>query len=272
MKDLANCRMAAYLLAMSDVPVSGVIITYNEERNIARCIDSMADVVDEIVVVDSHSSDQTKAICLSKGVRFVEHAFEGYGEQKNLALDLARHDVVLFLDADEALSEELRESIRKVRASWGSDGYLMNRLTRYCGKWIRHCGWYPGRLVRLWDRRRGRWGGGSLHERVVMDPDAKVQRLSGDILHYSFPTIQSHLDTIGSYSEIAAREAHRSGKRAGLVVHVILNPLYTFLSKYFIRLGFLDGYHGFLVCTYSAVANFAKYTKLRALNRGAGET
>lgn len=263
--------MATYLLGMSDVSISGVIITYNEERNIARCIDSMADVVDEIVVVDSYSSDATKAICLSKGVRLVEHPFEGYGEQKNVALAHAAHDIVLFLDADEALSDELRASIRKVRASWGSDGYLMNRLTSYCGKWIRHCGWYPGRLVRLWDRRRGRWGGGSLHGRVVMDPDATVQRLSGDILHYSFPTIQSHLDTIGSYSEIAAREAHQNGKRAGVVVHVILNPLYTFFNKYVIRLGFLDGYHGLLVCTFSAVSNFAKYTKLRALNRGAGE-
>lgn len=269
---LANRPIAAYLLRMPDVSISGVIITYNEERTIARCIDSMVDVVDEIVVVDSYSSDATKAICLSKGVRFVEHAFEGYGEQKNVALAHAAHDIVLSLDADEALSDALKVSIRKARASWGSDGYLMNRLTSYCGKWIRHCGWYPGRIVRLWDRRCGRWGGGSLHARVVMDPNATVQGLSGDILHYSFPTIQSHLDTIGRFSEIAAREAHQSGKRAGVVVHVVLNPLYTFFSKYVLRLGFLDGYYGLVVCTFSAVANFAKYTKLRALNRGAGDS
>ena len=255
---------------MSNVAISGVIITYNEEPNIARCIDSMAGVVDEIVVVDSQSTDATRSISESKGARVVERPFEGYREQKAFAVSQASNDVILSLDADEVLSDHLRNAVAKVRTQWDADGYETNRLTSYCGQWIRHGGWYPDRQIRLWDRRRGEWGGGAVHERVVMSADAKVERLHGDILHYSFPTIQSHLDTISRYSDIAAAEAYQQRKRAGILVHVILNPWFTFFNKYVLRLGFLDGYYGFVVCAFSAMANFVKYTKLRALNRAAG--
>jgi len=252
---------------MSAATISGVIITYNEEANIARCIDSMAGLVDEIVVVDSHSTDATRDICLAKGARVIERVFEGYREQKAFAVSQATNDVILSLDADEVMSDVLWDAVAKVRDGWAADGYAMNRLTSYCGQWIRHGGWYPDRQLRLWDRRRGGWSGGAVHERVVMATDATVERLDGDLLHYSFPTIQSHLDTISRYSDMAAADAHRRGERANILIDVVLNPCYTFFNKYVIRLGFLDGYYGFVVCGYSAIANFAKYTKLRALNR-----
>jgi glycosyltransferase involved in cell wall biosynthesis len=254
---------------MTSPAISGVVIAFNEEANIARCIDSMTGVVDEVVVVDSYSSDRTAAICEEKGARVLQRPFDSYGSQKAFAAEQALHDIVLSLDADEVLSERLRQAVAGVKVSWQADGYVMNRLTNYCGTWIRHGGWYPDRQLRLWDRRRGQWSG-AVHERVAMAPGARVERLDGDLLHYSFPTIQSHIDTLSRYSEMAAADAHAKGRRAGVLVHVILNPLYTFFNKYVLRLGFLDGYYGLVVCAFSAVANFAKYTKLRALNRGDG--
>ncbi|MEZ4917990.1 MAG: glycosyltransferase family 2 protein [Saprospiraceae bacterium] len=127
--------------------LSAVIITYNEERNIGRCLDSLEGVADEIVVVDSFSSDQTEAICQAKGARFIPHAFEGHIQQKNYALDQANHALVLSLDADEALSDELRASVLAAKSSLDFSGYFMNRLTNYCGTWVHHSGWYPDRKL-----------------------------------------------------------------------------------------------------------------------------
>lgn len=248
---------------MPSVKLSVAIITLNEETNIGRCIDSVAQVADEIVVVDSFSVDKTKEICLAKGVRFIENPFEGHIQQKNFALRQATHDHVLSLDADEALSGELADSIQAVKTDWNADAYQFNRLTSYCGQWIRHCGWYPNRRVRLWDRRKGIWGGVNPHDRVIMEEGSKVSLIAGDLLHYSFPSIKSHVQTVNNFSEIAAREAVRRKKNVNLVIHVLLNPAYTFACGYIFRLGFLDGYYGFVICAISAFANFLKYSKIR---------
>lgn len=252
---------------MPSIKLSVAIITLNEERNIGRCIDSVAQVADEIVVVDSFSVDKTKEICLAKGVRFIENPFEGYMQQKNFALRETTHDHVLFVDADEALSDELADSIQGVKTDWNADAYQFNRRTSYCGQWIRHCGWYPNRRVRLWDRRKGIWGGGGLHEKVIMEEGSKVSVIAGDLLHYSFPSIKSHVQTANNFSEIAAREAVKRKKNANLVIHVLLNPAYTFAYGYILRLGFLDGYYGFVICAISAFANFLKYSKIRQLQK-----
>ena len=204
------------------VKISAVVITYNEENNIRRCLASLMETVDEITVVDSYSSDATAEICEEKGVDFIRHPFEGHIEQKNYALSCAHNDYVLSLDADEALSETLIHSIQAAKENWNEDGYWVNRLTNYCGKWIRHCGWYPDRKIRMWDRRRGHWGGVNPHDHVIMDNKSRMHHLSGDLLHFSYPTIRNHISQINSFSDIAARAAFERGRRSNIVFDICL--------------------------------------------------
>lgn len=252
---------------MAGVKLSAVIITFNEELNIERCILSLKDVADEILVVDSFSTDNTQALCEKNGVRFLQHPFEGHIEQKNYAMSMASHDYVLSLDADEVLSDELQSAVRKVKSDWEGPAYAMNRLTNHCGAWIRHCGWYPDRKIRLWDRRKGKWQGENPHDRVVMQEESSVHTLPGDILHYSFRTYSDHLKQLDKFSTIAARDAFKRGKKVNYLVHIILYPWVRFIQLYFFRLGFLDGASGFTVCITDAFYRFAKYTKLWMLYR-----
>lgn len=255
-------------LSMSNsVRVSAVIITFDEEKNIGRCLDSLNGVADEIVVVDSFSTDKTKEICMDKGARFIRNRFEGHVEQKNYAMSQASYDHILSLDADEALSGELRESILNVKNNWNYDGYSLNRLTNYCGKWIRYCGWYPDTKLRLWDRRKGRWGGVNPHDKVFMDKNSSTSHLQGNLLHYSYHTIREHVSQMNRFSDIAARVAYENGRRSNLIIDVLLNPPLTFMKKYFIKLGILDGYYGFIISINTAFGKFLKYIKLRELNR-----
>ena len=246
---------------MTAVQLSVTIITFNEEKNIERCINSVKELADEVLVVDSYSTDRTKAICQKLRVRFLEHKFEGHIQQKNYAIDQAKYDYILALDADEALTAELFRSIQQVKQHWKYDAYRFNRLTSYCGKWIRHCGWYPDTKLRLWNRNQGRWGGENPHDSVKIAEGATTHDLHGDLLHYSFPSIQDHADTANRFSEIASDEAVRKNRKVNILVHVILNPVFTFVKKYFFQLGFLDGYYGFIVCVLSAYSNFLKYSK-----------
>ncbi|MEQ9218651.1 MAG: glycosyltransferase family 2 protein [Cyclobacteriaceae bacterium] len=249
------------------VKISGVIITFNEEENIERCIQSIIDVVDEVLVVDSFSTDKTREICEKLKVKFIENPFAGHIEQKNVAVQKAKNDIILSLDADEALTEGTKTEILKVKDNWVHDAYYVNRLTNYCGKWIRHCGWYPDKKIRLFDRKMASWGGENPHDRVVVKKGAKVGSIKGDLLHYSFPTIHDHAKTANHFSEIAAQEAIKKGKNVSLIIHVLLNPWFTFIKKYFFQLGFLDGYHGFVICVLSAHSNFLKYNKIRMLTK-----
>jgi glycosyltransferase involved in cell wall biosynthesis len=249
------------------IKISAVIITYNEEANIERCLESIQGMADEVVVVDSFSSDRTAAICKSYGVEFIQHPFEGHIEQKNYALSCAGNDYVLSLDADEALSDSLYQSIRAAKLNWDADGYSLNRLTNYCGKWIRHCGWYPDKKIRLWDRRKGHWGGVNPHDHVVMDANSRIGHLHGDLFHYSYPTIRDHVSQINSFSEIAARAAFADGRQSNLLLDVGLNPFFTFIKKYFLKLGILDGYEGLVISTSTAYGKFLKYIKLRELEK-----
>jgi len=249
------------------VKISAVVITLNEEKNIGRCLDSVRQVADEVVVVDSYSTDRTRDICGSRSVHFMQHAFEEHIEQKNYAVSCAAYDRVLSLDGDEALSEKLKQSILTVKQNWQADGYSFNRLTSYCGKWIRYSGWYPDTKLRLWDRRKGQWGGVNPHDRVIMDAGSRIAHLDGDLYHYSYPTIRDHIDTINNFSEIAARAAHADGRRANLVLDIILNPPLTFIKKYVLKLGFLDGYPGLMIAVHTAYGKFLKYIKLRELNK-----
>jgi glycosyltransferase involved in cell wall biosynthesis len=244
------------------VKVSVTIITLNEEKKIERCLQSLQGVADEIVVVDSLSVDATEAICLKYGARFIKNPFPGYVAQKNFAVMQASHDHILGMDADEVLSDELRNSILAVKVNWGDcDGYAFNRLNNYCGKWIRYGGWYPDRKIRLWDRTKGTWGGTDPHDSVRIARNRLV-RLKGDLLHYAYFTVDEHLLQMYKFGAIAARAKYEKGEKPVFVIHVLLNPLFKFVKKYFLQLGFLDGYYGLIFCATTSSLNFFKYLRL----------
>jgi glycosyltransferase involved in cell wall biosynthesis len=243
--------------------LSAVIITLNEERNIRRCIESLQGVADEIIVVDSYSTDSTRSIAESLGARFLEHPFEGHIQQKNHALTCAQHEWVLSLDADEALDTTLRASILEVKQSGNANGYSMNRLTNYCGHWVRYC-WYPDTKVRLIRSGKGMWCGTNPHDRLDLHDGQKAVHLKGDILHYSYYTREEHFKQIEYFGNIAARELFRKQKKVGWPL-IFLKVMAQFLKSYFLKLGILDGATGFTISRLSAYATWRKYIKLKAL-------
>jgi len=238
--------------------ISAVIISYNEEKKIGDCIKSLQPVADEILVVDSLSDDDTVKISKSLKARIINQKFLGYIEQKNFAVKKAKYDWVLSLDCDERLSEELLESIRSIKNDLPeAGGFVFNRKTFYIYKWLNHC-FYPDRRVRLFHRKSASWGGVNPHDYVVVQK-GEVKPLKGDILHYSFDSIQDHLKTIERFSLIGARELIRQNKKAGVFTPT-LRGLVAFFRMYVFKLGFLDGYAGFVACFLSGVHAFAKYS------------
>ena len=248
------------------VSISVVVITLNEERNIGKCLDSVRSIADDIVVVDSFSTDKTEEISIANGARFVKHKFEGHIQQKNFAITQAKYPHILSLDADEVLSDELIESIKEIKSDWNGEGYSMNRLNNYCGKWIRHSGWYPDRKLRLWDSRKGKWTGINPHDRFEMNTGAEIRRLKGNILHYSFRSISEHIDQINKFSDISARAKFLKGVRIPFFF-TLVRTMAAFLKKYFLKLGFLDGYYGFVISKLTAYGVFLKDIKLKELYR-----
>lgn len=246
------------------VKISGVIITLNEAKHIRACIQSMLPVVDEVVVVDSYSTDETPAICQELGVRFLQHSFAGHIEQKNYAMQQAEHDYVLSLDADERVSPEMAMSIQAARANWQADGYAFNRLNNYCGHWLQYA-WYPDRKTRLWDRRAGQWGGTNPHDKVIVQ--GTVVQLTGDLLHYPYATVDEHFEQNRKFAVIAARSKFAKGRRVNFLVDVVLGPWFKFLKLFVFKRGFLDGYYGFIFSALASYVNFMKYLKLWELNR-----
>lgn len=249
------------------VQISGVIITFNEEKNIERCLQSLQGVCDEIVVVDSFSSDRTKEICAQFNVRFIENPFAGHIEQKNFAMEQASFDYVLSLDADEALSDKLKEAIVSVKKNWTASAYRFNRFTNYCGQWIKHSGWYPDTKTRLWDRRIGRWGGTNPHDSIELNAGVKTVHLSGDLLHYSYYTMEEHVVRSAKYAKISAKAMYAQGRKAS-VAKMLLSTGFRFMQDYIFRLGFLDGFYGLVICGTSSHTTFLKYAYLRSLNAG----
>jgi glycosyltransferase involved in cell wall biosynthesis len=248
------------------LPISAVIITYNEERNIRRCIDSLHDLVEEIVIVDSFSSDKTREICIEHPkVRFIEHRFEGHIEQKNYALDQAKNDIVISLDADEALSDELRNAIKEIDFSNPAPAYKFNRLSNYCGQWIRHGSWYPDVKMRLFNRHLTRWKGTNPHDKAELVDGGKAIHLSGNLLHYTFSTAEEHIRKLDYFSTLAAKAYLEKGRRATFF-NLYIRPPFAFFRDYVLRNGFLDGYYGFIIARNTAVYTFQKYHKLRQLH------
>ena len=249
------------------VKISATIITLNEEKKIEPCIKSLIGVADEIIVVDSRSTDETEAICRKYPVKFISHEFEGYVGQKNFAVRQATYDHILALDADERLSDELKESILHIKNNWNSvDGYAVDRYNNYCGKWMHFSGWYPERKVRLWDRRRALWGGTDPHDFVQL-PKKRTKTLKGNLLHYAYLSLDEHMRQIYRFAEIAARAKYKKGEKPNFTINVIFSPLFRFVKSYFFQLGFLDGYYGFIFCTLSASMTFFKYARLYEYHR-----
>jgi glycosyltransferase involved in cell wall biosynthesis len=253
---------------MPRAPVSVCIITKDEEANLPDCLASAA-WADEIVVLDSGSTDRTREIAAAARARVEVHPFDGHIEQKNRALALARHDWVLCLDADERLSPELAASVQAaLEDPRGHDGFECARRTWHLGRWIRHGGWYPDTKLRLFRRSRGRWGGRNPHDHVAMDAGARVGRLEGDLLHYSYRDLSAHLRQVDFLTTIAAREKRAAGVRAGFF-SLAFRPAGKFLRMYLLKAGFLDGAAGFVIAVTGAYYVFLKYAKLRELERAA---
>ena len=241
-------------------PLSGVVICFDERENIARCLESLA-FCDEIVVVDSGSTDGTREIARRYTKRVVEQEFLGYVKQKNFALDLAAHDWVVSLDADEALSPELAEEIRDALAGDGGEfaGYRLDRVTRFLGVWHDRGAWYPDWQLRVFRRSRGRWEGRDPHDRFRLD--GPVRRLGGRLEHFSYRDLADSVETLDRYSTIAAREMRAAGVRFRLV-DLLVRPVWRFLRGYLLRGGFLKGLPGLAVAANSAYYAFLKYAKL----------
>ncbi len=247
------------------VQISVLIITFNEEKTIGRCIDSVRQIADEIVVVDSFSKDSTKRICVEKGVRFLEHPFEGHIQQKNFALSQARNQYVLSLDADEYLSQKLFKSILFAKENWRGQAYKMNRLSSYGGKWIKHGNWYPDQKIRLWDKRCGCWGGENPHDKVILNRGSQITHLYGDLMHTAYPDCEETIQKIQQYSSIFSKE--NTAKKSTSIAKIVGHTFFSFSKSYFIKCGFLDGFAGLMVAAAEANHVFYKYSKLYEANK-----
>lgn len=263
-----NLRLVKILFLCLMLKLAVVIITYNEEKNIGRCLDSVAEVADEVVVVDSFSTDRTRTIAVSKGARVLEHPFDGHIEQKNWAIQQAAYPFILSLDADEALDDVLKSSIQKIKETDEPAPYAMNRLSYYGGQWIKHSGWYPDRKLRLWPAKAGHWAGTNPHDRFELyDPTTSVQVLPGNILHYSYYTLSEHVLRANQYSRIAALALYRQGVKISPPM-IILKALARFIKAYILKGGYRGGIYGWIICSTTAYEVFLKYARLYLLWQG----
>lgn len=240
------------------IRISATIITRNEERNIARSIESLR-CCDEILVLDSGSTDRTAEIATKLGARVVEASWHGYAAQKNIAAQLAAYDWILSLDADESLSEALEAEIWHIKKTGPSfDAYTMPRLAQYLGRWILHSGWYPDRKVRLFDRRKAEWHGEYVHESVVVH--GKTGHLQSNLLHFTCSSLSEHLKSLDRYTTLAAEGLVAQGRKISLA-KIVLDPPWTFFRTYFLQQGYLDGLEGVAIAYMAAFYNFVKYAK-----------
>lgn len=244
------------------LPVTLAIITLNEEQNIARCIQSVP-WASEVIIVDSGSTDKTIQIAEKLGAKVHDHAFQGFRKQKQMATDLASHEWVLSLDADEALSPELSKEIFKSHP-WSADGYLMPRLSFHMGRWIRHGGWYPDFQLRLFNKKRAYWGGGHVHEKIECE---KKQKFKAPINHWVFKDLTHQVAANNRYSGLGAKDLFDRKKKFNLG-KLLVKPISKFFECYIVKRGFMDGLPGFIIAVGAAYSVFLKFSKLYELERG----
>lgn len=256
--------------------ISVVIITYNEERIVARCLDAVKRIADEILIVDSFSSDRTVAICEARGATVLQRKFEGYRSQKAYACKSAKYQWILSLDADEVLSDALIISLQKWKKAMedvgdftpsGSMpvGYFVNRITDYCGKWVRYGGWYPDKKLRFYHRDFGHWSGKNVHEFVKIKPNFSTSQLKGDVLHYSINEPSDLLRKLYTYGEMGARFMNEDGRRTS-TLEAISRSTFRYFRQLVFQLGCLDGKLGLTLAKENARATYWKYRRLQAIN------
>lgn len=243
--------------------ISAVIITHNESENIAKCLQALQQVADEIVVVDAFSDDDTVALCTDVGAKVIQRKWEGYSAAKNYGNEVAKNDWILSIDADEVLSPELMSTISRLRLQKG-EVYALDRINYFCGQWIKHCGWYPDWKIRLFHRKEVQWEGDFVHERINVPSSIVTKKLKGYLHHYSYQSIEDHLARIEKYSDLAAQELFGANKHPGKL-RVLLSPPIRFWKVFLFKLGFLDGRNGYIISKNDSHFVKRKYQKLEAL-------
>lgn len=240
------------------VKISAVIITFNEEEQLPGCLASLDGLVDEILILDSFSTDRTKEVALKFGARFEQHIFDGHIQQKNRAKDMATHEWVLSLDADEKLSPELKKNLHEQKESLDADGYTFNRLNFYKGRPIKSCGWYPDKKLRLWKKNQGSWGGRNPHDRFELTEGSRIKHVAGDILHNTYPSKEALQKQTLNFARISAKNIMHENK-VGIVVKTIFAPIFKFAKSYILKGGIFDGGDGLTISGYQAKESFLKY-------------
>ena len=248
--------------------ISVAVITFNEESNIERCLKSVIMLADEIIVVDSLSFDNTVAIAQANTAKVISQKFLGYIEQKNFAIDQCANEWVLSLDADECLSDDLQKEILQLKNNNSKpDGFIMPRLSRYCGQWIKHGAWYPDKKVRLFNRKVAKWGGINPHDKIFFTKEQPIIiQLKGDILHYTINTKEEHQKQAKRFAEITAKELFHQNKKTNLL-KIYIKPIVRFLRDYFFKAGLLDGKAGLQIAVISAQHVYLREHALQELIR-----
>ncbi len=246
--------------------LSIVIITKNEAKNIAKCLDSIQDLSDDIIVVDSGSTDNTKDICNNYNLSFVENPFLDYSSQKNFGANLAKNDFILSIDADECISSQLKASIKELQFSKNKNiAYNFNRLNHHCGKPVKFGGWYPDKKLRIWNKNFGQWEG-TIHENIILKKGSKITHLDGDLLHYTYHTKLEHTKQAKKFAKLNAESDLKKGKSTNKLL-AITSMIFRFISVYILRLGIFDGNIGFFIAKTTARATFWRKIELLQLKK-----
>jgi len=247
-------------MEVSKCKLSVIVITLNEERNIAECLQSVQ-WADEIILVDSESSDNTVEIAKNYTSKIFIRKWDGYSSTKNFALQQCKNDWILWLDADERVTPELKQSIQQVVNEDGKnfDGYEVSRRAYFLKKWIRHCGWYPGYVVRFFRKNKAKFIAVRVHESIEIE--GKIGKLKGNLIHYTDENIKQYFEKFNMYTSLASVDLYENGKRFS-IIDLTIRPLFMFFKMFFLRLGFLDGIHGFILSVLSSAYVFVKYAKL----------
>ncbi len=244
--------------------ISAVIITKNEEQHIARCIQSLLPVTDDIIIIDSGSTDQTETVCKKYPVTFQTKAWEGFSNAKNYGNSLAKYNYILSIDGDEELSTEMQHYIIEALKNPIHVAYELPFLTNFCGQWIRHGAWYPESHIRIFDKTKVRWEG-HIHEKLILPSEGKTGKITkGYIHHYTIANLHEYIEKINYYTTLHANEMHKKGKKANFI-KLYIAPCFSFFRDYIIKLGFLDGPHGYTIAKQSANYVFIKYMKLKMM-------